>query len=495
MPKPTDLPQNQVAVSNVSMRRNESSSSLQSHSSNVGTGNGSHVLAKLFRKGSDRSSPKIPSRGASMNNTPSVLTPTSSNLTPRVSKSSNASTAESTDSSSVRHLSLKRFLKPIQRSAKAKEQQEHLQQVIQHKLNKLKIGNHHHHHKEQPRAEPLLPPQPDGHHEGAVRKLVAHYGEIPDAAVEKSVLGEGAGGSVLIVRRPSDGQVFAIKKFRPRTSRESDYEYRKKVINEYNLLVDLDHENIIRVYELLNEHTLYVMVMEYCAYDFFTIVMGGVMLKDEIYCYFKQMAEGVLYLHSQGIAHRDLKLDNCVVNEEGILKLVDFGSASRFRMPDSDPDQNIIPVRGVVGSDPYLAPECLSMGSYDPRPADVWSLAIMFCCMVLRRFPWKIPKTTDSSFRAFIGEPGDEGKASSGSGRLLKLLPAASRPLIGAMLMVAVDKRITMDGLQNDAFFNGIDWCHSSIKGDHTHHLITEKDLERIEAERRKQSEMAKKMG
>lgn len=61
--------------------------------------------------------------------------------------------------------------------------------------------------------------------------------------------------------------------------------------------------------------------------------------------------------------------------------------------------------KGIVGSDPYLAPEVYDEKKYDPRPTDVWSLAIIFCCMTLRRFPWKQPRTTDNSYRMFVSTP------------------------------------------------------------------------------------------
>lgn len=60
---------------------------------------------------------------------------------------------------------------------------------------------------------------------------------------------------------------------------------------------------------------------------------------------------------------------------------------------------------GIVGSDPYLAPEVLTGGKYDAEAVDIWSLAIIFCCMSLRRFPWKVPKMTDNSFKLFAAEP------------------------------------------------------------------------------------------
>ncbi len=60
---------------------------------------------------------------------------------------------------------------------------------------------------------------------------------------------------------------------------------------------------------------------------------------------------------------------------------------------------------GIVGSDPYLAPEVYEGRKYDPQAVDIWSLAIIYCCMTLRRFPWKVPRLTDSSFKLFAAEP------------------------------------------------------------------------------------------
>lgn len=139
--------------------------------------------------------------------------------------------------------------------------------------------------------------------------------------------------------------------------------------------------------------------MEYAPYDLFSVVMSGKMGRPEIYCVFRQIIDGVNYLHSMGLAHRDLKLDNCVMTPDNIVKLIDFGTATVFHYPGKQQ----IPASGVVGSDPYLAPEVLQKDSYDPRLTDVWSVAIIFMCMILRRFPWKIPDfKADMSFRLYV---------------------------------------------------------------------------------------------
>lgn len=139
--------------------------------------------------------------------------------------------------------------------------------------------------------------------------------------------------------------------------------------------------------------------MEYAPYDLFSVVMSGKMCRPEIYCVFRQICDGVEYLHEMGLAHRDLKLDNCVMTTNNVVKLIDFGTATVFHYPGKAQQK----ATGIVGSDPYLAPEVITQENYDPRKTDVWSVAIIFMCMVLRRFPWKIPDAkADPSFRAFV---------------------------------------------------------------------------------------------
>lgn len=139
--------------------------------------------------------------------------------------------------------------------------------------------------------------------------------------------------------------------------------------------------------------------MEYAPYDLFSVVMTGSMSRPEIYCVFRQICDGVAYLHGMGLAHRDIKLDNCVMTTNNIVKLIDFGTATVFHYPG----KATIKATGIVGSDPYLAPEVLSEECYDPRKTDVWSVAMIFLCMILRRFPWKLPNPKkDPSFKSFV---------------------------------------------------------------------------------------------
>jgi serine/threonine protein kinase len=139
--------------------------------------------------------------------------------------------------------------------------------------------------------------------------------------------------------------------------------------------------------------------MEYAPGDLFDIVMSGQMTRAEINCVFRQIIEGVNYLHGMGLAHRDLKLDNCLMTEKNVVKIIDLGCATVFHYPGKAPTK----ATGIVGSDPYMAPEMLSGNPYDPQKVDVWSIAIIYLCMILRRFPWKVANpTNDVSFRRFF---------------------------------------------------------------------------------------------
>ncbi|KAI0430997.1 kinase-like domain-containing protein [Xylaria sp. FL1042] len=226
--------------------------------------------------------------------------------------------------------------------------------------------------------------------------LSSKYGKIG------RVLGSGAGGSVKLMKRSEDNTVFAVKEFRPRHSYETEKEYIKKLTAEFCFGSALHHGNIIETLDIVQEKGKWYEVMEYAPYDLFAIVMTGKMSKAEINCCFLQILSGVTYLHGSGLAHRDLKLDNVVVSEHGIMKIIDFGSAHVFKYPF---ESEIVLASGIVGSDPYLAPEVYDERKYDPQAVDIWSLAIIFCCMSLRRFPWKIPRMTDNSYRLFASPP------------------------------------------------------------------------------------------
>lgn len=329
------------------------------------------------------------------------------------------------------------------------------------------------------------------------RSLAKHYGKLGKA------LGEGAGGNVRLITRPRDGRIFAVKEFRQRQSYESARDYSKKVTAEYCIGLTLKHPNIVETVDIIYDSDSIFQVMEYCEYDLFAIVMSGKMSRAETFCDFKQLMNGIKYMLDSGLAHRDLKLDNCVINAQGIVKIIDFGSAAVFRYPETEKIHDAV---GIVGSDPYLAPEVVTHLVYDPRSSDIWSAAIVFCCMLMRKFPWKAPRQSDNSFKLFMQgqEPAKKETTTpsiaettaanykpsmlpaatpststtntmTGPGRLLKSLPTEVHTLMLGMLTLDPAKRYTIDDCWNDPWLSSVPYCtldkagHLCSAAGHTH--------------------------
>lgn len=226
-------------------------------------------------------------------------------------------------------------------------------------------------------------------------------------------LGKGATSKVIIMARKSfHGELYAVKEFRPRSHKETQEEYEKKVKSEYSIAKSLHHPNIVETIRLcVDDKGRWNHVMEYCSDgDIFTLVekkwfMGDAKQGDRL-CLFKQLIQGVNYLHSNGIAHRDIKLENLLLTNESKLKITDFGVSEVFcgvhpglREAGGQCGTKMAEIRlckpGICGSLPYISPEVLAkQEDYDPRGLDVWGCAIVMLYLIFGGGLWKNAMTT-----------------------------------------------------------------------------------------------------
>jgi hypothetical protein len=190
-----------------------------------------------------------------------------------------------------------------------------------------KSHRQHHHHHQQHRKQSSRHRHHGAHGNAIETDLRKKYGKIG------KVIGSGAGGTVRVISRESDHKQFAIKQFRRRRPNESERSYIKKLTSEYCLGSTFHHPNIIETLDIIQEQDSFYEIMEFAKYELFTAVMSGAMGRDEIACCFKGICEGVAYLHEMGVAHRDLKLDNVVMSEKGIVKIIDFGCSMVYQLP------------------------------------------------------------------------------------------------------------------------------------------------------------------
>ena len=203
-------------------------------------------------------------------------------------------------------------------------------------------------------------------------------------------LGEGSFGKVYLTKRITDKSIFATKILD--INQVNSQDMNKYLTNEIKIMNELkDNENVIRLIELLQTKNHYYFIMEYCNGGSLSDVLKDYKLKygkpfsqEIVQYYMRQIVNGLVYIHSHKIIHRDLKLENILINfktdEEkknlnllkSKIKIIDFGLATK--------SSNAIT---LVGSPLYMDP--LILKKYDKAggytklqkynsKADIWSL-------------------------------------------------------------------------------------------------------------------------
>lgn len=203
-------------------------------------------------------------------------------------------------------------------------------------------------------------------------------------------IGKGVSGVVVLkkagfsIKAPGEPRKqIALKMYHNRFNYESRPDFIARVRHEYQLLVSLHHPNIVRVYKF--KESKIAMEMEYCPQKFREY--------HDCLALFPQLVDLVLFLHSCNILHRDLKLDNLMVSN-GVLKVIDFQDSKRV------PSSGL--VRGIVGTQQYVAPEVYTKIEYHAFHSEMWNLGILLYWCLYGRFPWLIADIyKDENFMAF----------------------------------------------------------------------------------------------
>ena len=141
----------------------------------------------------------------------------------------------------------------------------------------------------------------------------------------------------------------------------------RSIESEINLLKKLDHPNIVKYIECIQTKTHINLVLEYVEGGslHYILKQSGKMGEHLVFIFVKQILEGLVYLHNQGIIHRDIKGANLLLTKNGIIKLADFGYSILN-------DKN--KVNSLVGTACWMAPEVIEQkGNISPK-CDIWSL-------------------------------------------------------------------------------------------------------------------------
>ncbi|CAL5070944.1 unnamed protein product [Urochloa decumbens] len=195
-------------------------------------------------------------------------------------------------------------------------------------------------------------------------------------------IGAGNFGVAKLMRNKETRELVAMK-FIERGNRIDENVFRE-IVNHRSLR----HPNIIRFKEVVLTPTHLAIVMEYAAGGelFERICEAGRFHEDEARYFFQQLVCGVSFCHAMQICHRDLKLENTLLDGSPAprLKICDFGY-SKSSVLHSRP-------KSTVGTPAYIAPEVLSRREYDGKHADVWSCGVTLYVMLVGAYPFEDPK-------------------------------------------------------------------------------------------------------
>eukprot|EP00898_Chlorokybus_atmophyticus_P008635 jgi/Chlat1/8773/Chrsp90S08126 len=191
-------------------------------------------------------------------------------------------------------------------------------------------------------------------------------------------IGKGNFGVTCLMLDKLTGENVAVK-FIERGPR-IDENVCREVLNHRKLR----HPNIVQFKRVLLTPTHLGIVMEYCAGGelFHHICKAGRFSEDEARFFFQQLISGVEYCHTQKVVHRDLKLENALLDgNPPRLKICDFGY-SKSEKENSQP-------HSMVGTPAYIAPEVLTGLKYDGKVADIWSSGVLLYVMLVGAYPFE----------------------------------------------------------------------------------------------------------
>ncbi|QRW13975.1 Serine/threonine-protein kinase [Ceratobasidium sp. AG-Ba] len=219
---------------------------------------------------------------------------------------------------------------------------------------------------------------------------VAYQNAHPKRAIPRfgpylllQTLGEGEFGKVKLGLHATWGEEVAVKLIR-RGSVENALRM-SKVEREIEVLRTLNHPNIVRLYDVIETDKYIGIVLEYASGgELFDHILAHRFLRERDACkLFAQLISGVSYIHQKKIVHRDLKLENLLLDRNRNVIITDFGFANRFEHRPDDLMQT------SCGSPCYAAPELvISEGEYVGSAVDIWSCGVILYAMLAGYLPF-----------------------------------------------------------------------------------------------------------
>ncbi|XP_072984863.1 CBL-interacting protein kinase 5-like [Typha latifolia] len=196
------------------------------------------------------------------------------------------------------------------------------------------------------------------------------------------LLGQGTFAKVYHARNLTSGQSVAIKIIdKEKVLKVGMIDQIKREISVMRLV---RHPNVVQLYEVMASKSKIFFVMEYVkGGELFNKVAKGRLREDAARKYFQQLVGAVDFCHSRGVYHRDLKPENLLLDENGNLKVSDFGLSA---LRESQRQDGLL--HTTCGTPAYVAPEVINKKGYDGAKSDIWSCGVILFVLLAGFLPF-----------------------------------------------------------------------------------------------------------
>ena len=251
------------------------------------------------------------------------------------------------------------------------------------------------------------------------------------------LLGKGTFAKVYHAKHITTGESVAIKII------NKDHVMKRngmmdQIKREISIMKLVRHPNIVELKEVMATKTKIFFVMEFVrGGELFAKVVKGKLKEDAARRYFQQLISAVDFCHSRGVSHRDLKPENLLVDENGDLKVSDFGLSA---LPEQLLQDGLLHTQ--CGTPAYVAPEVLRKKGYDGAKADIWSCGVVLYVLLAGYLPFQEENLMNMYRKIFKAEFDFPPWFS----------PEARR-LISKLLVVDPEKRISIPAITRTPWF------------------------------------------
>ena len=288
------------------------------------------------------------------------------------------------------------------------------------------------------------------------------------------LIGQGAFGKVNLGLNVLTGRVVAIKSFN-KLNLNSNSENMRKIKYETNLMKKLNHPNITKILELFEDKEYILIIMEYInGGNLFSFLKKHRKVSEKTAkLLYRQIILGIKYMHEQGIVHRDIKLENILIDLNNNIKICDFGIGRVLSSPDQ-------PLFDQCGTPMYIAPEillCSKKKGYKGFPVDIWSSGIVLYILLSGTLPFSFKNSTSSLSESNESKLSDDNNNTELQYSIINKEPKQieniskeAEDLLKKILKKNPEKRITCEEILNHPWMRG-------ISDSNKYHLFTKAEI------------------